>query len=102
MRGLTIVVCAVDPPRFRTALTLAMAHAALGARAHIYLDSDAVALFVVPPAIDEAIGLGVRFTLCQTGLAAAGIDAAALPPGVETGGPIQLIAELDEDRLIVV
>ena len=109
MRGLTVVVATGDPDRLRTALTLACATAALDGRARVYLHEGAVALLgqthPVPPglpAIDElrvmASESGVRIIACQTGLALAGSSAQAL--GVDGGGMIELLATLDEDRLV--
>ena len=44
MRGLTILVAAADPERFHAALSLAAAQAALGGRARLHLQGEAVAL----------------------------------------------------------
>lgn len=97
MRGLTIVVATADPERFRAALVLAAAQAALGGAARIYCHEAAVRLLVPSDLFATAHELGVRFIACQTGLADAGL---ALPDGVEAGGVVSLLAELADDRLV--
>jgi predicted peroxiredoxin len=119
LRGLTIVVAEASPPRFRTALTLASAQAVLGGQARIFLDGGAVALLRPPvrddadPAcraagmptlaelLDEALGMGVAISACQSGLALTGTDAATLDPRIEFGGMIGLVQTLGEDRLVL-
>jgi predicted peroxiredoxin len=102
MRGLTLLVATADPERFRAALTLAAAHAALGGRTRVYFHEAAVALLAKPdPLIATAQESGATLIACQTGLAAAGLTADELPTGVETGGLISLLADLGEDRLVV-
>ena len=103
MTGLGLIVAGVDPVRFRTALTLAAAQAALGARVHILLDSGAVTLASEPAALLEScFELGVDITLCQTGLAEAGLDASTLDPRFSQGGMVGWLAALGDDRLVVV
>ncbi|MDJ0275631.1 DsrE family protein [Sphingomonas sp. 2R-10] len=110
MRGLTILITNPDPNRFRTALTMAAAAAALGAPTRVYLHEGAVTLLSaqdmrVPaglPMLGElraiAIDSGVALIACQTGLALAGLSADAA--GVEAGGMIDLLATLSDDRLV--
>lgn len=117
MRGLTIIAATGDAERFRAALSLACAHAALGGATRLYCHEAAVALLV--PGSDpgdaglaakglasraqlvaEAQESGVMLIACQTGLAAAGIAFEMLPPGVEPGGLVSLLAALGEDRLV--
>ena len=104
MRGLTILVPTADPARFRAALTLAAAHAALGGRTRLFLHEGAVALLRPAGAelahlIATATESGAILVACQTGLARAGLAETDLPAGAETGGLIGLLATLDEDRL---
>lgn len=117
MRGLTILVATADAERFRAALSLACAHAALGGSARVYCHEAAVAR-LVPGAdpgddglaarglatrgqlLSEALEGGVALIACQTGLAAAGITFDALVPGVEPGGLVSLLATLGQDRLV--
>lgn len=118
MRGLTIVVPGPDPARFRSALGMAAAHAALGGRTRLFLDAAAVPLLAPPQGEDEAgngnglpgraelietaLTLGVHLIACQTGLALAGLTAHALDARIETGGITGLLASLEEDRLVTV
>lgn len=117
MRGLTLIVATGDVERFRAALALACAHAALGGQARVYAHEAAVPLLV--PGADpddsalpahgfatraqllaEAHQAGVSLIACQTGLAAAGLSFDALAAGTEPGGLISLMAELGDDRLV--
>ena len=104
MTGLAIIVATPDPLRFRTALTLAAAHAALGKRTRMLLDGDAVRLAVDPrdDILETCLELGATITLCQSGLAAAELDAGSLDARFDYGGMIRLLADLGDDRLIVV
>jgi len=104
LSGLAIIVATPDARRFRTALTLAAAHAALGKRTSILLDGEAVALASDPPRdlLETCLELGATITLCQSGLAAAGLDAAALDARFDYGGMVGLLAGLGDDRLVVV
>lgn len=117
MRGLTILAATADVERFRAALSLACAHAALGGGTRLYCHEAAVALLVpgADPGDDalaakglasrtqllaEALEAGVTLIACQTGLAAAEIAFDMLAPGVEPGGLVSLLAALGEDRLV--
>ncbi|PTQ12988.1 peroxiredoxin [Sphingomonas oleivorans] len=118
MRGLTIIVAEPAPERFRAALSLAAAQAALGASARIFCQGMAVTLLrsdlVVPgdaaqeaaglprlgQLLDEALALGVELIACQSGLHLTGMDAARLDPRMRTGGFIGLLQDLGEDRLL--
>jgi predicted peroxiredoxin len=102
LKGLGIVVAGTDPRRFRTALTLAAAQAALGGRVRILLDGESVALAATADdLLDSCFELGATITLCQTGMAEAGLDAAALDPRFDHGGMVGWLAELGEDRLVL-
>lgn len=119
MRALTIIVATADAERLRGALVLAAAQTALGGGATIFLQLDAVALLRAPmtgprdaahraaglPDLDalvqENLALGVTLIACQSGLALAGMGAADLPAGVETGGPVSLLQQMpDAARLL--
>ncbi|WP_156678381.1 DsrE family protein [Sphingomonas profundi] len=117
MRGLTIIVADAAPERFRTALSIAAAQAALGGGARLFLQGAAVALLrggEVPgdaahaaaglPALalllEEALALGVTLVACQSGLHLAGLDAASLDPRIEQGGLVSLLQGLGDDRLL--
>jgi len=102
MRGLGIVIAGADASRLRTALTLAASQAALGARVRILFDGDAVPLAVTcDELLESCLELGATVTLCQSGLASAGLEAATLEPRFEYGGMVGWLAELAEDRLIL-
>ena len=119
MRELRIIVATADTERLRGALVLASAQAALGAKASLFLQLDAVSLLRAPieapqdgphratglPSLamllDEALVLGVSILACQSGLALAGLSADALPQGVEAGGPLSFLQQTgDEARLL--
>lgn len=120
MRGLTIVVADLSSERFRSALNLACAQAALGGRARLFLDREAVAtvrqpitgweddayrdagLPTLPAHVEEALDLGVAFILCQSGLAMTGAELSDYDPRMTTGGMISLLQTLGDDRLLTV
>lgn len=100
--GLGIIVADADEVRFRTALTLAAAQAALGGRARILLDSGAVPLASTRnPLLESCFELGAEIMLCQSGLAEAGLDASALDPRFSYGGMLGWLADLGADRLVI-
>lgn len=118
MPGLNIIVLTPDAERFRGALTVAAAAAAMGESAALFLQLDAVRLLGLEaprdgehrraglPTLaelrDDARALGVRLFACQTGLALAEMDATALPDGVEASGPLAFLAASKEGRLVLV
>lgn len=120
MRGLNLVLLAPDAERLRGALTLALAHCALGGKAALFLQHEAVALLRDPitapedavhaekglPSLEallgEALDSGITITACQTGLDLASLSAAALPDGIAIGGPVSFLRSVkDGDRLLV-
>jgi predicted peroxiredoxin len=120
MRGLTIVVADISSERFRSALNMALAQAALGGSARIFLDGEAVSIIrqpiagweddayeeaglpTLPKLYAEALDAGVRIILCQSGLAMTGAEPRDYDARVEFGGMVSLMAELGEDRLVAV
>ena len=119
MRELRIVLITADAERLRGALVLASAQAALGGRASIFLQLDAVALLRNPieapedgahraaglpslrQLIAEALGLDVGILACQSGMALHDIAASDLPEGVSISGPIAFLQQTeDQARLI--
>jgi predicted peroxiredoxin len=120
LRGLTIVVAESSPQRFRTALTMAAAQAALGGEARLFLDGGAVALLrppirdeedatyrvaglpTLPELIDEAFDLGVEIVACQSGLALAKLEASGLDRRVTFEGMVGILQHVGDGRLIVV
>lgn len=115
MQGLSIVVAAADPERFRSALEVAAANAALDRRTRVFLQAQAAPLLgqasrretvsgmpTVDEMLEEAIALGAKISICQTGLGLAGLDAASLPEGVDTEGLLSFLAGRGEDQLLMV
>jgi predicted peroxiredoxin len=121
MRPLKIVILTPDPERFRGALTLAAAQAALGAEVVIFCQLEAAALlrppFTAPndaahqakglPTLNDlmsdAAGLGVRFIACQSGMELCGMEFSGLAPHTSTGGPVSFLQSVgDADRLMVI
>lgn len=119
--GLVIIVATGDPERFRTAMTIATAQAAVGGAVAVYCHEGSVALLARTPRADDrtdtltAAGLpdrralialasetGVRLIACQTGLALHDLALADLVPDVESGGLVGLMATLGDSRLIAV
>jgi len=118
MRGLTILVATADGERFHAALTFAAASAAAGADTRLHLHGSAVTLLVPPMTMtndaqfaasglptlaqlfDEALGLGVAVSACQSGLALSGISAETFDPRVTMDGPVGVLLGRAEDRLL--
>ncbi len=118
MRRLTIILTGTDAERFRDALQVAAAWAALERPARLFLQGEAVRLLQEPMTCSsdgvqrgagqptlaelfgEARGLGVQCIACQTGLSIAGAGADKLPQGVEVGGLVSLLADAGEDQLL--
>jgi predicted peroxiredoxin len=118
VRGLTIVLTGTDPDRLRSALGLAATQAALGGAARLFLDGASAGLLAAPIAapgdadhqaaglptlaelLETALALGVAITLCQSGLALAGIAADRIDPRLHAGGLTHMIATLGDDRLV--
>ena len=101
MPALAIVV-AEPGPRLVTALRVAAAAAALGRDVVLLFDGASVGALASPdPLLATALDLGVRVVACQTGLADAGMTAAALPPGVTTGGMVSFLAQAGDAQLLL-
>lgn len=118
---LLLIATTDDAERLRGALTVACAEAALGGAARLFLQLDAVALLrppitaprdaahvaqglpVLAALLDNALALGVEVIACQSGLALAGLEAQALDPRIEMGGPVGVLAGHDaRERLVLV
>ena len=118
MRGLTILIVSADADRLHAGLTYAAAGAATGATVKIHLHETAVALLrpplaapadpartnaglpTLPQILDEALSLGVAITVCQSGLALAGLALDQLDPRLQAQGPVGLLTALGDDRLM--
>ena len=101
MNGLAIVVA--EPDRGAAALRVAAAAAALGRPIAMLFDGASVGALAAPASAElaAALELGVAVTACQSGLADAGLEAAALAPGVGTGGLVGFLAECAEMQLLL-
>lgn len=118
---LAIVLVTRDSARLRAALTLGRAEVALDGAAEIFLQGEAAALLRPPVSdpkdaawkaageptladlLDAALDDGVRFSLCQSGLAMAGMTASDIDPRIEISGPIRFLAAAGPDiRLLAI
>lgn len=120
MRGLTIIIAEASEPRLRTALGLALSTRALDGEVRLFFDTAAVSLVRSPIAgaqdvdhiaaglpnmadlVEETLEAGVAYILCQAGIAMFDLSANALDARFTYGGMIGLLADLGEDRLVVV
>lgn len=121
MPGLNLVILFDDKERFRGALTLALANVAMGKLSSIFIQLDATSVLSAPISaprdaahashglptlaelVCEALDAGVRIIVCQSGLTLAGLEADALDPRIEAGGPLSFLQSLPpEDRLVIV
>lgn len=120
MRDLNIVLTVPDAERLRGALTLAAAHVALGGRATLFLQLDAVGLLRkdapapcdaahraaglpdLATLIREAQDMGVTLIACQSGMALSDISANDLPAGVEIGGPVGFLQHTDDRARLLI
>jgi predicted peroxiredoxin len=114
VRGLTILVASADAERLHAGLTYAAAGAATGRNVHVHLHEGAVGLLRPPLAapadaarakaglptlrqiLDEALEMGVAMTVCQSGLALAGLDLDQLDARIEAQGPVGMLAGADD------
>jgi predicted peroxiredoxin len=119
MRDLNILIATPDAERFRGALMLAAAQAALGGKATLFLQLDAVTLLRRPmqaprdarhqanglpslaALLDEALALGVTLIACQSGLSLYGLAAKDLPEGIAVGGPIAFLQQADDEARLL-
>ncbi|WP_420136579.1 peroxiredoxin [Sphingomonas sp.] len=101
--GLAIIVATADAERLHMALRLAASHAALGGRTRLLLDDVAVPAVQIGGALLEScFELGAEIILCQSGMAAVGLEAGALDGRLQFGGMVSFLAQLENDRLVVV
>ena len=119
LRELTILVATADAERLHAALTFAATAAAGGGSVRLHLHEGAVALLKSPlrspndtaraeaglPTLkdiwDEALGLGVAVSLCQSGLALSGLRLDQLDPRLEAQGPAGLLSRCGAGGLTV-
>lgn len=120
MPTLNVIVAAGDPGRLYAALEAAMAAAALGHGARIFLQGEAAALLRDPPffsgdaarraagqpdlaaMVEEASAMQVVLFVCQSGMALTGVAATQLVPQVKAAGLVSFMADIGhDDRLII-
>jgi len=112
---LALILVSDDAARLRAGLAFARAEVALGGASRLFLQGTAASLLKPPvgdasdaawtvvgePALsdllDAALDDGVRISLCQSGLALAGMDAAALDRRIELTGPVAFMAQAGPD-----
>jgi len=117
-RALTIIVATGDAERLHAALTFAAASAAMGTETRVHLHEGAVALMrdlrapndgartaaglpTLAQIRGEAQDIGVKISVCQSGLALAGLTLEDFDERVEAQGPIGVLTIAGDDRLIV-
>jgi len=107
---LALILVTADPARLRAALALARAEVALGSEARLFIQGEAASLLRPPLSapqdaawkaageptlaalLDAALDDGVAISLCQSGLAMAGMDAAMLDRRIAVTGPVAFLA----------
>jgi predicted peroxiredoxin len=112
---LAIILSGPDPARWRSALGVAAAQAALGGATRLFvdvlavpmlapgrLDADAgAALPSLRALLDTLLELGGQVIVCQSGLAECGMDATTLDPRFGYGGIAGFLADAAEARLVI-
>ncbi len=112
---LALLVVSADVARLRAALTLGRAEVALGGTATVFLQGEAATLLRAPVTdpqdaawkavgepvlaalLDDALDDGVTVSLCQSGLAMAGMDASDLDRRIVLTGPVAFLAGAGPD-----
>lgn len=121
MPGLNITILTDDAERFRGALTLAMAQAALGQPVRLFLQFEAVRLLIPPlraprddahaaqglptlaALLDEALESDIGIIACQSGMTLAGLKADEIDPRIEAGGPVSFLRSMgNAERFLAV
>jgi intracellular sulfur oxidation DsrE/DsrF family protein len=99
-----MIVSEAGGERFAAAAELAAASAALDRPVAVLLHGPAVAALGQPAvarAFDLLFELGVDVALCQTAMAAHGLAAADLPPGVEAIGMVAFLSGRADWQLVL-
>lgn len=105
MPGLLLIVSAAEGERFAAAMELAAASAALDRTVAVLLRGPAVRALGRPDvarAFDLLFELGANVSLCQTAMAAHGLTAADLPPGVEALGMVAFLSGRADWQVVVI
>jgi intracellular sulfur oxidation DsrE/DsrF family protein len=95
MSGLLLIVSEAEGERFAAAVELAAASAALDRQVAVLLRGPAVKALGQPQvagAFDLLFELGADVGICQTAMAAHGLTAADLPPGIEAHGMVAFLS----------
>lgn len=104
MTGLLLVMTEAAGERFAAAIELAATVAALDRPVAVLLRGPAVAALgsaEVAGAFDLLFELGANVAICQTAMAALGLQVAELPPGVEALGMVAFLAEREQWQLLL-
>jgi intracellular sulfur oxidation DsrE/DsrF family protein len=105
MPGLLLIVSEAEGERFAAAIELAAASAALDRPVAVLLRGPAVAALgraTVARALDLLFELGADVGICQTAMAAHGLTAADLPPGIEALGIVAFLGGRADWQLLLV
>jgi intracellular sulfur oxidation DsrE/DsrF family protein len=105
MPGLLLIVSEAEGERFAAAVEVAAASAALGRGVAVLLRGPAVKVLGHPhvaKAFDLLFELGVDVGICQTAMAAHGLTAGDLPPGVEAHGMVAFLGGRGDWQLVLV
>jgi len=103
MTGLALLIAEAGGPRVALALEAAAAAAALGERVEVFLAGEGVRLVAPEAAAPLATlrELGAGLHVCQTALAASGIQASDLAPEVAPSGLLSFLAGVRGFRLLL-
>lgn len=104
MPGLLLIVSDGAGKRLEAAREVAAASAALGRPVAVLLRGDAAAALrdgALEPTLALLAELGVDVALCQTAMAAAGLEAADLPAGVVPHGLVGFMAARADWQLLL-
>ncbi|QCE34056.1 hypothetical protein FAI40_01150 [Acetobacteraceae bacterium] len=117
---LFILLAGDDRNRAHIAFSLSLAALALGREVTIFAGGKSVRLFrkinlecdkencpeaegvlCLDKLIEESLQLGIKLIACETGLFQTNLKETDLIDGVKVGGLVGLLAEVDEDKLMV-
>ena len=105
MKGLLVIVSEAAGERFAATVEVAAAAAALDRPVVMLLRGPAVKALGQPQvarAFDLLFEMGVEVSLCQTAMAAHGMVASDLPPGVEAHGIVGFMSGRADWQLVLV
>lgn len=105
MPGLLLIVSEAEGERFAAAIELAAASAALDRPVAVLLRGPAVGALGRPDvarAFDLLFELGADVGICQTAMAAHGLCAQDLPPGIEAHGIVAFLQGRGDWQLVLV